>query len=164
MLLLTRLAALIAILTLASACSTSGASPAAPSASAGATGSPSASTSGQSQAPASQTIEVKLTDALKIEPAEMSVRAGQPVKFVVTNSGATDHEFYLGDAAAQDEHDKEMMSMGGMMHDDPNGIALKAGETKELTYTFATAGPFLAGCHVNQHYAAGMKASITVTE
>lgn len=164
MLLLMRLAALIAILTLASACSSGGASPAAPSATAGATGSASASTSGQSQAPASQSIQVKLTDALKIEPAAMTVKAGQAVKFVVTNSGATDHEFYLGDAAAQDAHEKEMMSMAGMMHDDANGIALKPGETKELTYTFPTAGAFLAGCHVNQHYAAGMKASITVTQ
>ena len=36
-----------------------------------------------------------------------------PVTFVVTNSGTTDHEFYLGDEAAQAEHEKEMAAMGG---------------------------------------------------
>ncbi|MBA2382794.1 MAG: cupredoxin domain-containing protein [Chloroflexi bacterium] len=108
-------------------------------------------------------IEVKLTDALKMEPGEMAVKAGQPVTFVVTNSGANEHEFYLGDAAAQDKHESEMASMVGMMHDEPEGIAVKPGETKELTYTFAAAGAFLAGCHVTGHYGGGMKASITVT-
>jgi uncharacterized cupredoxin-like copper-binding protein len=107
-------------------------------------------------------IEVTLTDALRMEPAAMTVPAGAPVTFVVTNSGATDHEFYLGDAAAQDEHEREMQA-GGMMHDDPDGISLKAGETKELTHTFEQAGEALAGCHVVGHYAGGMKATITVT-
>jgi uncharacterized cupredoxin-like copper-binding protein len=107
-------------------------------------------------------VEVTLTDTLKIEPALMTVQAGVSVTFVVTNSGATDHEFYLGDEAAQGEHEKEMASMGGMTHDEPEGIAVRPGETKELTYTFAVAGRTLAGCHVVGHYGGGMKAEITV--
>jgi Uncharacterized copper-binding protein len=114
--------------------------------------------------PAAQTIHVKLTDALRMEPAQMTMKAGRPARFVVTNTGATDHEFYLGDHAAQGEHGKEMMSMGGMTHDEPAGIGLKPGETKELTFAFPKAGAFLAGCHVNSHYDSGMKAAITVTE
>jgi uncharacterized cupredoxin-like copper-binding protein len=108
-------------------------------------------------------IEVTLNDALKIEPAAMTVPAGVSVAFVVTNSGAADHEFYLGDEEAQAEHEKEMAEMGGMTHDEPEGIAVKPGETKELTYTFAEAGETLAGCHVAGHYGGGMKATITVT-
>ncbi len=92
----------------------------------------------------------------------MSVPAGSPVTFVVTNTGASDHEFYLGDEAAQAEHAEEMADMGGMTHDEPEGIGVKPGETKELTYTFAEAGMTLAGCHVAGHYGAGMKAEITV--
>jgi uncharacterized cupredoxin-like copper-binding protein len=123
-------------------------------------GSTTASTSA-SAASSTTRIEVKLTDTLKMEPASMSVPAGVPVTFVVTNTGAIDHEFYLGDEAAQAEHDEEM-AMGGMTHDEPEGIGLKPGETKELTYTFAEAGTTLAGCHVPGHYVAGMKAQITV--
>ncbi|OGO54185.1 MAG: hypothetical protein A2V84_11940 [Chloroflexi bacterium RBG_16_70_13] len=110
-----------------------------------------------------QRIEVTLTDAFEMEPAVMSVKTGQPVTFVVTNTGAIQHEFYVGDEAAQDAHEQEMMS-GGMAMDEPDGIVLKPGETKELTHTFTTAGASIAGCHEAGHYAAGMKASITVAD
>lgn len=113
---------------------------------------------------ASQRIEVKLTDALQMEPAEMTVRARQQVTFVVTNTGAIQHEFYLGDEAAQGEHEQEMMSAGGMAMDEADGMVLKPGETKELTHTFSTVGASFAGCHETGHYAGGMKTAITVTE
>lgn len=112
---------------------------------------------------ASQTIEVKLTDALRIEPAAMTVKAGQPVTFMVTNIGAIEHEFYLGGEAAQAEQER-MMQSGEMAHDNAEGVSLKPGETKELTYTFADVGQTLAGCHVAGHYGGGMRATLTVTE
>ena len=133
----------------------------------GATASPSVAAASPSAAgpagPAAQTIEVKLTDSLRMEPAEITVKAGQPVTFVLTNAGAVDHEFYLGDEAAQAEQE-QLMASGQMAHDTPEGISLKPGETKELTYTFEAPGQTLAGCHVAGHYAGGMKAMITVTE
>jgi uncharacterized cupredoxin-like copper-binding protein len=129
---------------------------------ASATASTAPSASGVPSGAAATRIEVTLTDALKIEPATMTVPAGVPVTFVVTNTGTTEHEFYLGDDAAQAAHEVEMQA-GGMMHDDPDGISLAAGETKELTHTFDQAGATLAGCHVVGHYAGGMKATITVT-
>ena len=106
-------------------------------------------------------VTVKLTDALKMEPAIISAKVGVPMRFVVTNSGSTDHEFYLGDEVAQMAHEKEMAGMG---QDEPGGVGLKPGETKTLEYTFAKAGSYLAGCHVNGHYVAGMMATITVTD
>ena len=54
--------------------------------------------------------------------------------------------------------------MGGITQDEPGGIVLKPGETKELPYTFSKAGAFVAGCQKTAHYAGGMKAAITVTE
>ena len=164
---LPRLALIPAAVLLVAACSSGGATPAAPSAAtssapSAATSSPSSAETSSAPSVAATRIEVTLTDALKIEPASMTVPAGVPVTFVVTNSGVTDHEFYLGDEAAQAEHEKEMAEMGGMSHDEPEGIAVKPGETKELTYTFAQAGQTLAGCHVVGHYGGGMKADITV--
>ena len=141
-----------AIVLIVAACSGAGSTPS-PSALAA---SPSPGTT------AAQRIEVKLTDALTMEPAAMTVKAGQPVTFVVTNAGAIDHEFYLGDEAAQAQQEQMMLS-GQMAHDTPESISLKPGETKELTYTFNAAGQTLAGCHIAGHYAAGMKAAITVT-
>lgn len=108
-------------------------------------------------------IEVTLTDSFTIELASTTVPAGVPVTFVVTNAGAIVHEFYLGDEAAQAEHEAEMVAGGGMGHDEPNGIAVEPGETKELTFTFEAPSETLAGCHEAGHYAAGMKSTITVT-
>jgi uncharacterized cupredoxin-like copper-binding protein len=121
------------------------------------TPSPSASTSATAVR-----VAVTLTDAFRIEPCGMTVRAGVPVTFVVSNSGAIAHEFFLGDEAAQAAHGQEMLSMdGASMHDEPDGIAVAAGETKEFTYTFSAPGQYLAGCNVPGHYEAGMKATIT---
>ena len=145
-----------ALIVVVAACSSAGASPSASS------GEPSAA---PASASAAQTrIEVSLSDSLKMEPASMTVPAGMPVTFVVTNSGGIDHEFFLGDEGAQMKHEEEMMSSGGMTMDEPDGIVIKPGETKELTHTFASAGESMAGCHVTGHYGAGMKAAITVTQ
>ncbi len=148
-----RLALIPAISLLVAACSSAGASPAAPSAEPSASASPAA---------AQTRIEVTLTDELKIQPAAMTVPAEVPVTFVVTNAGALDHEFVLGDEAVQAAHQEKMMA-GGMRHDEPNAIAVKPGETRELTFTFEEPGEMLAGCQFPGHYAGGMKASITVT-
>jgi uncharacterized cupredoxin-like copper-binding protein len=150
---LTRLALAPAVLVLVAACSSSGGA---------GTGSPAPATAAAPPSAPATRVEVSLTDALKIEPAAMTVPAGVPVTFVVTNTGTVDHEFYLGDEEAQAEHEQEMTDMGGMTHDEPEGIAVKPGETKELTYTFAEPGETLAGCHVVGHYGGGMKATITV--
>jgi uncharacterized cupredoxin-like copper-binding protein len=107
-------------------------------------------------------VEVRLRDSFRIEPGDFSVPAGVPVTFVVTNGGVLDHEFFVGDEAAQAEHDKAMLSGG--TSDGPNGVGVGPGDTKELTITFDAAGSLLAGCHIPGHYAGGMKTSLTVTE
>ena len=119
-------------------------------------------TPGASEDPPTTTVRIALRDTLQMEPSRVSVPAGQAITFVVTNEGVLDHEFYLGDATAQADHAREMATMGGMTHDEAMGIGLKPGETKELVVTFDTAGTMLAGCHVNGHYAGGMKATIEI--
>ena len=148
-----------ALAVLVSACSAGGGSASATTQPANTEG---ASSSADASSPATR-IEVRLTDTLRIEPSPMTVPAGVPVTFVVTNTGSVDHEFYLGDEAAQLEHETEMQA-GAMRHDDPEGITVPPGETRELTYTFEAPGDTLAGCHVAGHYLGGMKATITVTQ
>ena len=115
-----------------------------------------------SQPPGAVRVEVTLSDALRIEPASITVPAGKAVVFVVKNTGRLEHEFFVGDEKAQADHEQAMMGSSGMIHDEPNGIGLKAGQAKELTMTFPAAGTTLAGCHIPGHYAAGMKATIQV--
>lgn len=114
---------------------------------------------------ADRTVDVKLLDELRFDPAEIDVEVGETVTFVVTNDGQAPHEFVLGGEDVQDEHEMEMADMGGgLPMDEPNAIALSAGETKSLTWTFTEPGQILYGCHVPGHYLGGMVGTITVEE
>jgi uncharacterized cupredoxin-like copper-binding protein len=108
-----------------------------------------------------RTIEVAMTDDLRFEPSSITVSAGETVRFVVHNAGQAVHEFYIGDEEAQLEHEEEMR-MGGMAHDDPEGVTVPPGETETLEYTFGDAGQLFIGCHEPGHYAGGMVGTITV--
>ena len=113
---LSRHIALATLIAIVAACSSGSAS--GPPASPGVDGSPASTAE----------VNVGLTDALVMEPASISVKAGVPVRFVVTNTGATEHEFFLGDEAAQMTHGEDMSGMPSMT-DDATGIALAPGET-----------------------------------
>lgn len=113
-------------------------------------------------ADADRVIEIQATDNLTFEPANITVAAGETVTFRLINQGNLVHDFTLGDQTTQDKHEAEMAEMGGMVHDDPNVVVIPAGETVELTWTFAEAGTVLIGCHQPGHYAAGMTGRVTV--
>ncbi len=87
---------------------------------------------------------------------------GETVTLRVTNAGTTEHEFTLGDATLQDEHEIEMQNMTGHMMDEPHAIRLEPGQTKDVVWHFTTAGEVLYGCHTPGHYASGMVGTITV--
>lgn len=109
---------------------------------------------------APRTIEVSITDGLRFDPDGLTVRVGETIRFVITNPTPIDHEFVIGDEAAQRMHATEMA--GGMMHDDAHAVSVPAGETRELIYTFGAAGDLEIGCHVPGHYEAGMHAPVAV--
>jgi uncharacterized cupredoxin-like copper-binding protein len=113
-------------------------------------------------ADADRVIEIQTTDALRFEPADITVAPGETVTFRLTNDGSVVHDFTLGDQATQDEHEAEMSEMDGMAHDEPNVVTVPAGETVELTWTFGDEGIVLVGCHQPGHYAAGMTGRIAV--
>jgi uncharacterized cupredoxin-like copper-binding protein len=99
-------------------------------------------------------------------PAQVQVRSGATIRFRFHNAANVVHEAFIGDQAAQDSHNSEMAQPGGMamagMHD-PNEVEVAAGATKDVTYRFPQPGTVVLGCHEPGHYAAGMKATITVT-
>ena len=109
-------------------------------------------------------IAVTMIDTLRFEPDGFSVALGETVRFEVTNAGAIRHEFFIGDADAQADHEAEMVEMGGMLHDEPNGISVEPGETKVLEHTFDYADSVLIGCHVAGHYADGMVATVSISD
>ncbi len=115
---------------------------------------------------ADRTVDVIASDELAFDPEVVEAQVGETITFRVENTGRIVHEFVLGDEHLQDEHQQEMaeMSPGMGMHDEPNAISVEAGETKEITWTFTTAGDVLYGCHEPGHYDAGMVGVIHVAE
>jgi len=133
---------------------------------------------------ATRDVSIDMVDNA-FKPATVKVDAGQSVRFVFNNTGAVEHDAFIGDAAAQAAHEEEMnpsdgmsssssMSSGDMgsdttmdsdmgSQDDGDGITVKPGETGELTYTFNKPGTVEIGCHEAGHYASGMKITVTAT-
>lgn len=109
-----------------------------------------------------RTVQVSMTDNLRFEPAQFTVRAGETVRFEVTNTGAVVHEFLIGDEAAQEGFEMDMSGGSAMPHATDAGVSLEPGGSKTFEYTFAEAGELLAGCHEPGHYDGGMVAKITV--
>jgi uncharacterized cupredoxin-like copper-binding protein len=97
-------------------------------------------------------------------PDHITVPAGAEIEFVFHNTGKVDHDAYIGDAAAQKDHESDMDSdMGGMHHGGGNAITVKPGKTDTLTHSFKAGDEVLIGCHQSGHYTSGMKVAITVT-
>jgi uncharacterized cupredoxin-like copper-binding protein len=124
-----------------------------------------------SAAKITRTIKVEATD-MKYSFTSLTVKAGETIRFVVTNKGEVEHDFTIGDAAAQKAHREEMAKMmdgtmdhgpGGMHHDDANAAFVKPGETKEFIWSFTRAGTFEFACNVPGHYEAGMKGPLVVS-
>lgn len=110
-------------------------------------------------------VVIKALDTLKFDPSTVNVKKGETVTFRVENVAKIDHEFDVGDAAFQAQHEQEMRQMpaGMQMGDEATGFQLSPGQTKELTLTFTQAGTLLYGCHQPGHYAAGMTGEIKIT-
>lgn len=135
-------------------------------------------------AAASRTIEVAMYDNY-YEPEEVTVKAGETVRFLVTNKGQLVHEFNVGTPSMHADHQDEMMmmvehgvleadrvnmeaakamqaSMGHGMHNDPNSVLLEPGKTGEVVWTFPEDASVTLefACNVPGHYDAGMQGEI----
>jgi P-type Cu+ transporter len=118
-----------------------------------------------STARADRTLAISATDQLRFTPTVLTARVGETITFEVTNAGLLPHDFTLGDAELQQEHDAEMArgeAMDGAA-DEPYAVQIPPGTTVSRTYTFTAPGIILFGCHVPGHYPAGMVGTIVVS-
>ena len=115
-----------------------------------------------SPAKVSRTIEIDMTDAMRFTPGEIQVKAGETVRFKVTNSGKIRHEMVLGTEADLNGHYQMMLKDPGMRHDEPNSVSLEAGKSGEIVWQFSKAGRVAFACLEPGHYPAGMKGTVSV--
>jgi len=130
-----------------------------------------------------RTVQITMGDNY-YEPNTVQVKAGETVRFIVTNKGEFLHEFNIGTAAMHAAHQKEMAMMmehgmltptginkemanmdhskmpgmegTSMKHDDPNSVLVEPGKTKDLTWKFTKNAVLEFACNIPGHYESGM--------
>jgi uncharacterized cupredoxin-like copper-binding protein len=127
-----------------------------------------------------RTLVIEMFDN-RYEPENISVKAGETIKFVVKNSGELVHEFNIGTSQMHAEHQAEMLEMlyagvleadrvnhhmmktgggHGMDHDDSNSVLLEPGKSGEIIWEFAKATEIEFACNVPGHYEDGMRGQV----
>ena len=133
-----------------------------------------------------RTVRVALEDVY-FEPEKINVRAGETIRFVLTNNGDLVHEFNIGTPHMHAEHQEEMQMMVDhgvlepdrinfkmmkmkmpdgttMEHDDPNSVLLEPNGTAEIVWKFAKAMELEFACNIPGHYDAGMAGTFEFRE
>jgi uncharacterized cupredoxin-like copper-binding protein len=111
---------------------------------------------------ATRTIRIDMSDKMRFTPATLTIKQGETVKFVVTNSGRTMHEMVIGTAEELKSHAELMKKHPGMEHEEPYMAHVAPGKTEAIVWQFTKPGEFQFGCLVPGHFEAGMVGSISV--
>ena len=114
-------------------------------------------------AKASRTIAIDMSDAMRFSPADISVKQGETIRFVVRNRGKVKHEMVLGTMAELKEHGELMKKFPNMEHDEPYMAHVAPGRSEEITWTFSAPGEFHFGCLMPGHLDAGMIGRVVVS-
>jgi uncharacterized cupredoxin-like copper-binding protein len=109
-----------------------------------------------------RTIRVGMSDKMRFDPENITVKKGETIRFVVANKGAILHEMVLGTPQALKEHAELMKKHPGMEHDEPNIIHVKPGATGDIVWQFTKTGDFQFACLIPGHFEAGMVGKVAV--
>lgn len=95
------------------------------------------------------------------EPARITVPAGRPVTFVLSNGDPIDHEWIVGDAASHQRHRTGTEPTHGARATE---VSVAAGRDVRTTVTFDTPGTQRFICHLPGHEAYGMVGTLIITD
>lgn len=102
-------------------------------------------------------------DEFVFAPATVEVSAGEIVEFRFTNRGSVVHDAFVGTAAEQLEHSREMAHGDGHDHHGGNdAVTVAPGETASIVTTFDEPAVIEIGCHQPGHYEGGMRLTLTI--
>jgi uncharacterized cupredoxin-like copper-binding protein len=109
-----------------------------------------------------RTVKLDMTDAFRFTPADLTVKRGETVKFVVANGGDVLHEMVLGTTEELKAHAELMKKFPDMEHADANMAHVKPGAKGEIVWQFTKAGEYQFACLIPGHYEAGMVGKVVV--
>ena len=109
-----------------------------------------------------RTIKVDMADNMRFTPANLVIKRGETVRFVVHNGGKVLHEMVLGTSKALAEHAELMKKFPEMEHSDANMAHVKPGRKGEIVWQFSQPGEFQFACLQPGHFEAGMVGKLSV--
>lgn len=109
-----------------------------------------------------RTVNVDMSDAMRFNPAALTVKRGETVRFVAKNSGKVMHEMVLGTMKELKEHAELMKKHPEMEHDEPYMAHVAPGKTERIVWQFTKPGEFYYGCLIPGHFEAGMVGKVIV--
>lgn len=110
----------------------------------------------------SRTIAVSMHDTMRFTPSQISVKAGETIRFFIKNEGKISHEMVIGTLDELKEHAAMMRKMPDMKHSEPNMITLAPGQRGGIVWQFGKAGEVDFACLVPGHMEAGMVGKVMV--
>jgi uncharacterized cupredoxin-like copper-binding protein len=110
-----------------------------------------------------RTLRLSVGDEPRFDLSAASVHAGETVEVVVHNQGRGQHEVVLGDSAHQAEYERILAAMPNARHQHDNVLSVGPGETRSMVWRFGNAPLVELACHMQGHYAAGMKVQVRVS-
>lgn len=111
-----------------------------------------------------RTIQLNASDDMRFSAADLKIRKGETIRFVVTNVGKVRHEFSLGTEQELMEHYEQMKKFPDMVHEEPNKVTIDPGQKGEVIWKFTHLGVVHFACLHPGHYDAGMKGQIKVAK
>lgn len=109
-----------------------------------------------------RTITITMSDTMRYNPAHITARQGETIKFIVRNSGKMKHELVLGTEKELKAHYELMKKNPEMAHEEDNMVTVLPGASGEIVWHFTKAGKIDFACLLPGHYDAGMKGFVSV--
>ena len=106
-------------------------------------------------------VEV-LMNEMDYSPANIEVKRGEQIRFLLRNAGTEAHEFLLATTAENLKHGEAMKKNPDMEHDEPNGLRLEAKKSGEILWKFSKTGTFEYSCLIPNHREYGMIGKVVV--
>lgn len=109
-----------------------------------------------------RTIQVAMSDEMRFNPATVTVKKGETIRFALANNGKVLHEMVLGTSADLKKHAELMRKFPTMEHDEAYMAHVKPGANGDIVWTFDKAGDFAFACLIPGHSEAGMIGKVVV--
>ena len=111
---------------------------------------------------AKRTVKIGMADTMRFDPAQLTIKQGETVKFVVRNNGKLMHELVIGTMKELKEHAEVMKKHPTMEHEEPYMAHVAPGKTETIVWQFTKPGEYFYGCLIPGHFEAGMIGKVTV--